>query len=571
MEAPVRAPPATSARASVGWLVVIMAALAAVKVAYSVNWSFPAGADGGYYTNIAQNLLAGNGLTTNVSLYHRAFTSFPHADSIYPLWPVCYAAFATVFPLERVAVWLPSALYLISLATAFSWARRLSPGDLFRRVPGFGAGHVLVLVLGLHGAYFLHTSRPYTEGLAYALFFACCWRAIPLVQRRTWTAGLELGVWLGVLLLVRSQFVIVVAALACTLAVQLVIDRAHRGDSVRFAAAAALGVVLPLLPYVLYLALSTDEFSAFNYVLFGETPQGSPLSQAKPYVRPSGLGHVRVLAHGVATAFAWKVNVSYRGSYHLFHYALPIAAVLAGVRALRTLRDADGRARVVRWLRDPTSGAWLLFALVALLGFASVQLLVKNDDHWYFHRRHNLVALPLFYFALLALLRSRVLPIVLVGVALLLGTVVIGARRLGFEVYKASVDPRLPPRQSLVDWLNAERARVGRPLVVATSAPQVMVWRTPGVSYHEVNAGNTTLDDVLVMFDQLGADYLVSPLNDDVRHRRPRARFEAELEMVPGVEMGRLRVYRRRGVRSDVGAPTPFAGTLGAPDDTDDL
>ncbi|OGQ17354.1 MAG: hypothetical protein A2138_25600 [Deltaproteobacteria bacterium RBG_16_71_12] len=561
----------TSAASRV-WLVVILAALAALKVAYSLNWSFPAGADGGYYTDIVQHLLAGDGLVTDVSLYHRAFRSFPHADSIYPLWPLCYAAAAALFPLEKVGVWLPSALYLTSLGTAFLWARRLVPGDLFRRVPGFGAGHVLVLLLGLHGAYFIHTSRPYTEGLAYALLFLCCWRAMPLLQRRTTTNGLELGAWLGVLLLVRSQLVIVPAALAGALLVGLALAREQRRELVVFCGAVGAGASLLLLPYALYLAANSDGFSVWNYLLFGETPEASPLSQARPYVRPDGVGHLRVLAHGVATAFAWGVNVSYRGSYHLFHYSLPIALVLGGARLARVLRDADGRARTVAWLRDPKNAHWIMFALLAVLGFLSVQLLVKNEDRWYFHRRHNLVALPLFYFSLLALLRSRALPLALVGVVLLVGSVGIGARRVGFEIYKTDAAPRVPSRQSVVDWINAERARLGRPLVVASSAPQVMVWRTPGVAYHEVNAEITTLDDVLVMFDQLGADYLVSPLRDEVRHRQPRQRFDAELEMLPGVELGRLRVYRRRrAIGAEPNAPAPFVGAPDAPDDTDDL
>lgn len=565
-------PSGRSSTASRIWLGAIVACLAAAKVAYSLNWSFPAGADGGYYTDIVQHLLAGDGLVTDVSLYHRGFRSFPHADSIYPLWPLCYAAAAALIPLEKAAVWLPSALYLTSLGTAFLWARRLLPGDLWRRVPGFGAGHVLVLLLGLHGAYFIHTSRPYTEGLAYTLLFFCCWRAMPLLQRRSTTSGLELGAWLGVLLLVRSQLAIVPVALAGALLVGLVLARERRRELAMFGGAAAFGAALLLLPYVLYLAVNSDGFSVWNYLLFGETPQASPLSQARPYVRPEGLGHLRVLAHGAATAFAWKVNVSYRGSFHLFHYALPAAAVLGGARLARELRGADGRARVVAWLRDPTNLHWIVFALVAALGFLSVQLLVKSEDRWYFHRRHNLVALPLFYFSLLTLLRSRLLPVVLVAVALLVGTVAIGARRVGFEIYKTDLAQRMPPRQSVVDWINAERARLGRPLVVASSAPQVMVWRTPGVSYHEVNAEITTLDDVLVMFDVLGADYLVSPLRDEVRHRQPRERFDAELEVLSGVELGRLRVYRRRrDAGAEPNAPAPFVRAPDAPDDTDDL
>lgn len=546
--------------------------LAAIKIVYSAAWSFPAGADGGYYTNIVQNLLDGNGLVTNVSLYHRGFRDFPHADSIYPLWPLTYAAFSTVFPLERVAVWLPTVLYFVSLWTAYLWAARLFPADLSRWVPGLNAGHVLTLVLGLQTAYFIHTSRPYTEGLAYALLFLWMWRVIPLLERPSVRGGLESGAGLGVLLLVRSQFVIVVVALAMTLLLALILQRAERRTLVKHGLATAAGMIAVLLPYLVYVGVQTGMFSVWNYLLFGETPSDSPLSQARPYVRPEGIAHLWTLAHGVETAFAWSVNVSYRGSYHLFHYALPIAALLGAFAAARVATAGKALERARLWLRDPANAKWILFSLIALLGFLSVQLLVKNNDRWYFHRRHNLVALPLFFFALVALLRSRLLPVALLGAALLVGTLFIGGRRIGFEVYKVHLTERVPPKQGVVDWLRAEQARLGRPIVVASNHPQVMVWRLPGVSFHEVNVEITTLDDVLLMFDELHADYLLSTNREGVRHREPRDRFLAELERLPEVNLGRVEVYRRRSRADSTAMPTlppAFVGTGDVPDDED--
>lgn len=555
------------------WLGLLLLLLAVLKLAYSAAWSFPAGADGGYYTDIVQNLLAGKGLATDVSLYHRAFREFPHADSIYPLWPLVYAAFAGVFPLERVAVWLPTALYFSSLGAAYLWARRLWPDDLFRRVPGVQAAHVLVLVLGLQTAYFIHTSRPYTEGLAYTLLFLWLWRVIPLLARPDFKGGVESGAWLGLLLLARSQFVLVVAAVGLTWLCSVALQRPRRRELVLHGAGLAVGGLATLLPYLVYLALQTGMFSVGNYILFNETPADSPLSQLKPYERPEGLSHLKVLAHGAATAFAWSVNVSYRGSYHLFHYALPVAALLGVLSLLRTDARREAPARALAWLRNPDNTRWVLFALIAVLGFLSVQLLVKSNDRWYFHRRHNLVALPLFYFALMALLRSRRLPVLLLGGALLLGTAYLGVRRVAFEVYKAHRVTRVPPKEAIVAWLRAEQARLGRPLTVAARSPQVMVWQLKDVRFHEVNVEATTLDDVLVMFDQLGVDYLISAEREGVRHREPRARFQAELEELSGVDLGGPRVYRRRlaaGAVDERTLPPAFVGKGDMPDDADE-
>lgn len=561
--------PGPPSRAELLWLAAALALLAALKLPYSAGWSFPAGYDGGYYTNIVQNLLAGEGLKTDVSLYHRGFREFPHIDSIYPLWPLLYAGFAWLFPLERVAVWLPTALYFGSLLAAFAWGRRLSPGDLWRRTPGLHGGQVLVLVLGLQSMYFVHTSRPFTEGLAYTLFFLFLWRAFMLLERLSSRSGLEAGLWLGALLLTRSQFVVVAAGAVFALLLALLLYRSERRRVLVFGGCAAGSLLLLLLPYSLYVAQSSHGlFSVWNYVFFGETPADSPLSQARPYVRPGGLAHLAVLGHGALTAFRWKLKTSYRGSFHLFHYALPALLALGPWLLWRGGLGPERRARAMAWLRDSRNAPWLLFVVVALLLFLSCQLLVKNHDRWYFHRRHNLVTLPLFYLALLALLRARPRPVAWLGAALLVGGLVLGVSRLGAEALKVTRKAPQAPKPELVQWLNAEQARLGRPLVVAFNQPQVIVWQTPGVGYHEVNVEISTLDDVLLMFDRLGVDYLLSPARATVRHREDMARLNAELERLPEVELGAVELYRRR--KADATPPPPPWRASAAGDDDDD-
>src|SRR5205085_4186368 len=43
--------------------------------------------DGGYYTDIAEHVRDGDGLVSDVSLYHAGVPSFPYPTPIYPLWP----------------------------------------------------------------------------------------------------------------------------------------------------------------------------------------------------------------------------------------------------------------------------------------------------------------------------------------------------------------------------------------------------------------------------------------------------------------------------------------------------
>ena len=368
-------------------------------------------------------------------------------------------------------------------------------------------------------------SRPYTEGFAYALLFAFLCRTPMLFARLDAKSAAEVGVWLGVCLLVRSQFFVVVAAFGVAGVAALVVDRAARRDLVVFGVVAVVGMGVTLAPYFAYLDAHTHGFTPLNYVLFNETPGDSPLSAAAPYVRPRGFAYVLHILQGVRVA--WLSSRSYFSAYQFAHWALPAALLLGAFELARrpALRERLDGARA--FLTQPQHRAWFFVGALAVVGFLSVHLLAKSNNRWYFDRRHNLVCLFVFFFALVALLRSPRYIARVVGAVLVFASAVVGLRDVVDLTARVWVDVPRPDKPALVSWLNAEHARLGRDFTVAFNQPQVVVWQTPGVHFHEVNVGYSTLDDVLYMADHLDAEYLISPMNRRAKHRTPPDRFAA--------------------------------------------
>ena len=128
--------------------------------------------DGGYYTEVAQHVRDGEGLVSNVSLYHFGYETFPYPTSVYPLWPWMLGTMARLVDIEILGHWVPLALSFLAVVLAFLFGRRLWPDPLLSvPVPWLHAGHLFALALATHSEFVYFTSLPYTEGLCWVLMF----------------------------------------------------------------------------------------------------------------------------------------------------------------------------------------------------------------------------------------------------------------------------------------------------------------------------------------------------------------------------------------------------------------
>ncbi len=235
-----------SCPAAVGWLVLLLVLCLGLKVRQNTGPYFT-GDDGGLYTNVAEHVRDGAGLATDISPYHHGYETLPHATAIYPAWPLVYGYASRLAPLRLTGIWLPTLGYFVALVFAYLWACRLALARSFRFPPGLNAGHVLVLFLGLNGKFFSFTSLPYTEGLGFAVLFAGLWRFHKIGSTSSVWHAAEMGVWLAALMLIRSQFLVVVLAAFLSLATLAAARRSSRGW-LRLAAAAAVFAAL-MLPW----------------------------------------------------------------------------------------------------------------------------------------------------------------------------------------------------------------------------------------------------------------------------------------------------------------------------------
>jgi hypothetical protein len=519
-----------SARSAIAWLVgspagrawcafaLLFAGIAYLRIGYMETVRFLEGIDGGYYTDIAQHVRDGNGLVTDVSIFHQGYAYFPHPTAIYPIWPLLYGYVSRVWPIELVGIWLPTALYFTSLLCGYLWAQRTFPGEFFPRLmPGIGAGHVLLVMLGLQFQFVKYTARPYTEGISFTLLFLALTRIQSRFKRPSAAGGLEVGAWLAVLFLARSQFLFVVVGAFGSLAWFAVFARETRLEFRKMAVACGVGFTVAMLPYVLYAIKVWGHFDPRTMLLFGETPKESPLSPNYAY-RPAGDFSDALAARfkGMKLAFRWDHKRSYTRSFYAFTYALPLATVVAGI-TLAFDRPRSLLRRCWAWLRDARNADMIMLLLMSLLGLAMLHWLIKGNGQWYFHRRHNLSAFFAFLLPLVYLLRHRWAAVRVVGLLLfLVGTYGSVTATAGATASRAAHPPKLVYKD-LSKWLRKEHEKRGDFTVAFTGSAQHLGWQTPGISYHWMYP-RTTLRDLDIMFDKLGADLLVV---ERVKRRKP--------------------------------------------------
>lgn len=547
-------------------LVAILLVLAYFKVPFTQH-EFETHADGGYYTDIAAHVRDGQGLTTNLCLMYKGCPQLPHPADIYPLWPLLLGLVAKLFPLLAAAKWLPFSLYFTALVLGYLWASRLAPEPLFpSTVPYFDAGHLFVILLGLTKDFFYYTSSPYTEGLTFAIVLATLWRSHSLWHRPSWRTGLELGVWLGLGFLARTQQLLLALAAATAFAAALAFQREKR-RAYSIMASAALGTfILVVLPHYLHLRSFVPDFTPLTILRWDQTRFSNALPAIHALREVQGLGpYLADRWEGVEVAFALSGGkLSYRDQFHTFTFALLVAIPLLAVRALQ-----PGRLRSL-WeaLRRPEHLATIfavVYAIGALVSLQGMHLNPSAGEEWLFGGRWGAPSGFVFFLALLLLVRQRVGPWRAAGVLLLCSGIWFGLGALQ-DVTREMVTHKQPKPSAIVRWLNEQTAAGGR-LTVAARRPQMIAYQTPLVGYHWF-PNQVKLSDVEAMVTELGVDYLLtSP--DGGPLARNRARFDSAFELVATV--GRNGVFApteallARSKRRDKPRRLPVGGTAPVP------
>lgn len=490
-----------------GWRRIVRVALVAGLVALKVQVNAGVrdfGIDGSLYFEVARNVRDGRGLVSFVSLMNAGVEHFPYPTPLYPIWPLILGYSGRVVPMELAAVWLPTLFFLGTVLLADRLARRLWPGALFPtvwEVPD--RGHLAILMVGYNPLFFEYTSRPYTEGLAFFGLFGLLFRVRRLFDAPSAARGFEVGLWTGLLILVRAQMFLVTLVLVATLGLGLV-AWAGRGRWLAVAAAATVGWAVALTPQVAWLStfyhpLGFDALLRFDAFRASDALQ--PLVTLRP--APSPLAWLGDRAEGFIVAYRNGGKYAYMQNFGILHWAPVVALALGAAR----WREALGSARTL--VRDPARGADLYLVLLALGGFLSLHTLHKDfGSEWNFALRHALTVLFLFAWGLVALGR-RAGPGAFAAVAI----TAITAWRLGFDMQDVYLDVEKEAasgstgRPAAARWL-AEQRDADPGLVVAGSDVQRLAVAVPGLPLHSVWS-DTSGSDLEALSGRLGVKTLV--------------------------------------------------------------
>ncbi len=523
------------------------------------------GPDASYYHDIAAHVRDGDGLVTDVSLFNAGYTDFPHSTSVYPLWPLVLGLSARVVPIDLAATWLPTLFFFAGIILVYRLARRLVPGPLFPETWSvLHAGHLAALVYALTNAMFLNTTRPFTEGLAYLLLVIALYRAEAMLRAPKIWRGLELGLWLGLVMLTRSQLVLAAMAVLCTLAWATL--RLGWRRWLPPTLACLLGLAVPLGLQLAHLASFADAPRLAYLLRFDLVRDPSDLAPMQVMVETDGpLAWLADRARGIPLAFGTG-NFSYFHCFGVWSAALTLSVPFLLLDAWRALQRRS--LGLGRWLHEPAHLFTLCFALLAIGGVLSLHTVHKAVfTPWNFGTRHALTAGFAIFAAILYLGRRPALGRLLALFIVCAGTF-FGFYRIDRKIRDTShehVTWTTAHNRPIVEWLQ-QRALAEPGLVVV--GPDIEVQKlarfTDGVGYHWLYH-TTTWDDLNYLFRERGAKYLLLR-NDRVsklkigRDRRTFTRtFIAEASDLSG-----FTVFRRRRPGDPRGtwpSSTPTAST----------
>ena len=434
---------------------------------------------------------------------------------------------ARVVPLDLAATWLPTIFYFAGILLAYRLARRLAPGPLFPETwPVLHAGHLAAVVYGLTNAMFLDTTRPFTEGLGYLLTMIALTRAEAMFRAPAAWRGLELGLWLGLIVLTRSQLLLVALAVFGTFVWAII-----RLDWRRWLApalACLLGFAALLGVQLAHLASFADAPRLAYLLRFDLVRDPSELAPLQVMVETTGpLSWLLDRAAGLPVAFGTG-EMSYFHCFGVFSAALLLSVPFL----LLDVRQAVQRRRLGlwRWLHEPANLFTLCFALLAIGGLLSLHTIHKAlFTPWNFGTRHGLTAGFAIFAAILYLSRRPVLGRV-IALFLVCAGAFYGFWRIDRKIHDTSperVTWSAAHNQPIARWLH-ERAAAERGLVVV--GPDIEVQKlarfTNGVGYHWIYR-TTTWDELDYLFRERGARYLLIRVDRarKLRLGRDKARF----------------------------------------------
>ncbi|MBW2269531.1 MAG: hypothetical protein JRH16_13230 [Deltaproteobacteria bacterium] len=471
--------------------------------------------DADYYFTIARSVSEGEGFKSNLSLYYQGFKTLPHHVTSSPVWPAMLGAIGAVFGIDAVATPVPVALYFIDLVLLYFLAQRLrrgiAPGAgwLFRGRSVVNLGHVAVLVFAGNVVFFQFSSVPNNEPLAFCLIFG----GLIAVDRAA--RGLQPG-WAFVAgLLAGLACLTRVQALALAVAVPLAFAAVALGDprARRLGPISIVGVLLPFVPWVLYLASWNDSLTfgtALGLDTQRETPELKAFSHA--FFPESWLLFLRDRLSGVGVAFDWRSPESYVSHFGALAYVAPAALAHCGWLLARRWRPR----RVEIALEHALPLATVMTGIGMLLPVHAAHMTFGYE--WLFGFRHGLPLILLIVPALAYLDAhsgrvGRLVAAGLVGLTLLSNAQ--GMRALFDRELKHGLTEG---EQHLIAWLDRQR-----PLrAVVTTEP----WKYGAFSrsgYHWTLCRHPP-EQTLRLLRNAGADYVV------IRHKERNCNFIRDLQ-----------------------------------------
>jgi hypothetical protein len=497
----------------VGILFVILAGFVPLKLNLDYGLGQYAN-DADYYFTIARSVSEGEGFKSNLSLYYQGFKTLPHHVQVSPAWPVTLGALGAVFGIEAVAIPVPIALYFIDLLLLYFLAQRLrrgiAPGAgwLFRDDALLNLGHVAALVFASNVVFFQFSSVPNNEPLAFCLIFGALIATDNAVRKRAAGWAFAAGLLAGLAVLTRFQ------ALAIAIAIPAVMAAVALGDprARRLAPVALVAVLLPFIPWVIYLASWSDSLSfgaVFGLETQRETPELKPFPHA--FFPKSWWAFVVDRTRGVGVAFDWRSPESYVSHFGVLAYAAPLAALHCGWLLARRWRPARLALAPERALPVAT----VLTGIGMLLPVHAAHMTFVYS--WLFGFRHGLPLILLIVPALAYLDAHAGRAGRAAAALLVLATLLSNAQGMQALFERELKHGLKEGEQMLVAWLDSQRPR---PTVVTTEPWKYGAFSRLG--YHWILCRHSP-EQTLRLLRDVGADYIV------VRHRERDCKFIAEL------------------------------------------